>query len=248
LYCVLVSISAFAVDIDGTLTENGGGMVYLPAVVTLRYLVKLGYTVIYVTGRSSLEAYLLAVYAGTTKIGVGENGGAITISPQEHILLASKEKCLRGFDILKKNIDGVKIKPVFNRMTEVVLLRTFDIEQGRKILEENNLGLYLSDSKYAFHINEKGVDKATGLKRALNILDLEPAHTVAIGDSETDIPMFDICGYSIALGHASDYVKARAKNIVRGAEGTGLIDAIDYIAFNSLGPRSKNNDISMHNK
>ena len=244
----MVSIRAFAVDVDGTLTENGGGMLYLPAVVALRYLAKLGYAVIYVTGRSSVEACLLAVYSGTTKIGVGENGGAITTSPQEHILLASKEKCLRGFEVLKKNIDGVKIKPVFNRMTEVVLLRTFDIEEGRKVLEENDLGLYLNDSKYAFHINEKGIDKATGLKRALNILDLEPSDTVAIGDSETDIPMFDVCGYSIALGHAPDYVKSRAKITVRGAEGTGLVDAIDYVAFNFLGLRSKNNDISIHNK
>jgi phosphoglycolate phosphatase len=245
---ILVSIRAFAVDVDGTLTENGGGMLYLPAVVTLRYLVKLGYAVIYVTGRSSVEAYLLAVYSGTTKLGIGENGGAITTSPQEHILLASKQKCLRGFEVLKENIDGVTIKPVFNRMTEVVLLRTFDIEEGRKILDENDLGLYLSDSKYAFHINEKGIDKAIGLRRALNILDLEPANTVAIGDSETDIPMFDMCKYSISLDHAPDYVKARAKYVVSGAEGTGLVDAIDYIAFNFLGLRSKNNDISMHNK
>jgi hydroxymethylpyrimidine pyrophosphatase-like HAD family hydrolase len=86
------------------------------------------------------------------------------------------------------------------------------------------------------------------LKRALNILNLEPADTVAIGDSETDIPMFDMCKYSIALDHAPDYVKSRAKNIVRGAEGTGLVDAVDYIAFNFLGLRSKNNDISMYNK
>jgi phosphoglycolate phosphatase (TIGR01487 family) len=244
----LVSIRAFAVDVDGTLTENGGGMLHLPAVVSLRYLVKLGYTVIYATGRSSIEAYLLAVFSGTTKIGVGENGGAVTTAPQEHILLASKEKCLEGFEVLKKNIDGVKTKPVFNRMTEVVLLRTFDIDKGRKILEENNLGLYLSDSKYAFHINEKGIDKAVGLKRALDILGLEPANTVAIGDSETDIPMFDLCGYSIALGHAGDYVKARAKHVVSGAEGTGLIDAIDYVAFNFLGLRSEDYDISLRNR
>ena len=110
-------------------------MLYLPAVVSLRYLVRLGYSVIYVTGRSSIEAYLLAVYSGTTKLGVGENGGAVTTAPQEHILLASKEKCLKGFEVLKNNIDGVKIKPVFNRMTEVVLLRTFDIQEGQKIIE-----------------------------------------------------------------------------------------------------------------
>ena len=236
----MVSIRAFAVDVDGTLTENGGGMLYLPAVVTLRYLVKLGYAVIYVTGRSSVEAYLLAVYSGTTKLGIGENGGAITTSPQEHILLASKQKCLRGFEVLKKNIDGVTIKPVFNRMTEVVLLRTFDIEEGRKILEENDLGLYLSDSKYAFHINEKGVDKGRGLNEALKILKTQPEETVAIGDSETDIPMFDICGFSVALSNADEEVTPRAKHVVRGREGYGLVEAIDFVAFNYLRMGTKN--------
>jgi phosphoglycolate phosphatase (TIGR01487 family) len=244
----LVSIRAFAVDIDGTLTENGGGMLYLPAIVSLRYLVKLGYHVIYVTGRSSIEAFLLAVYAGTTKIGVGENGGVVTTAPQEHILLANKEKCLQGYDLLRKNIDGVQVKPVFERMTEVVLLRTFDINEGRRILQENDLALYLSDSKYAFHINEKGIDKATGLKRALDILDLNAANTVAIGDSETDIPLFDMCGYSIALHHAADSVKAKAKHVVSGAEGVGLVDAVDYVAFNFLGLGSRDNDISLRNR
>ncbi|HKU49676.1 MAG TPA: phosphoglycolate phosphatase [Nitrososphaera sp.] len=227
----------FAVDIDGTLTENGGGAIHLGALAKLRHLEKLGYNVVYVTGRSSVEAYVLAVFGGTTKIAVGENGGAITLAPQEHRLLASKEKCQAGYEVLKKNLDGVQAKPVFPRMTEVVMLRTFDLKTGQKILDENNLDLYLSDSKYAYHINERGMDKAAGLKEALKILKAEPEETVAIGDSETDIPMYDLCGCSIALGHAEDNVKARATHTVSGREGTGLTDAIDLVALNYLGVR-----------
>lgn len=225
----------FAVDIDGTLTENGGGAIHLGALAKLRHLEKLGYNVVYVTGRSSVEAYVLAVFGGTTKIAVGENGGAITLAPQEHRLLASREKCQAGYEVLKKNLDGVQAKPVFPRMTEVVMLRTFDLKAGQKILDENNMDLYLSDSKYAYHINEKGMDKAAGLKEALKILKAEPEETVAIGDSETDIPMYDLCGCSIALGHAEDNVKARATHTVGGREGTGLTDAIDLVALNYLG-------------
>lgn len=234
----LANIKAFAVDIDGTLTENGGGVVYLPALSKLRYLDKLGYNVIYVTGRSSVEAYVLAVFGGTTRIAVGENGGAITIAPQEHKLLASRQKCMVGYEVLKKSLDGVQEKPVFPRMTEVVMLRTFDIKEGQRILDEHGLHLYLNDSKYAFHINERGVDKALGLKEALKILKVSPEETVAIGDSETDVPMYDICGCSIALAQAEDYVKERAKHIVSGREGTGLVDAIDYVAQNYLGVRA----------
>jgi phosphoglycolate phosphatase (TIGR01487 family) len=233
------NIKVFAVDIDGTLTENGGGAVHMPALSKLRYLDKLGYPVIYVTGRSSIEAYVLAVFGGTTRVAVGENGGAITVAPQEHKLLASRERCMAGYELLKKSLDGVQEKPVFPRMTEVVMLRTFDIKEGQKILDEHGLQLYLNDSKYAFHINEKGVDKALGLREALKILKAEPEETVAIGDSETDIPMYDICGCSIALAHAEDNVKEKAKHVVAGREGTGLIDAIDYVAQNYLGVKAQ---------
>lgn len=230
-----MTIKVFAVDIDGTLTENGGGIIHLGALAKLRYLEKLGYNVVYVTGRSSVEGFVLAVFGGTTRIAVGENGGAITVAPQEHKLLASREKCLQGYELLKKSLDGVQTKPVFPRMTEVVMLRTFDIKEGQKILDEHDLALYLSDSKYAFHINEKGIDKARGLQEALKMLKADPEQAVAIGDSETDIPMFATCGCSIALGHSEDGVKAKATHTVNGREGAGLVEAIDLVAFNYLG-------------
>jgi phosphoglycolate phosphatase (TIGR01487 family) len=230
-----LAIKVFAVDIDGTLTENGGGAIHLAALSKLRYLEKLGYSVVYVTGRSSIEAFVLAVFGGTTRLAVGENGGAITVAPQEHRLLASREICMKGYELLKKSLDGVQEKPVFPRMTEVVMLRTFDIKEGQKILDEHGLPLYLNDSKYAFHINERGVDKALGLREALKILKADPEEAVAIGDSETDVPMYGACRYGIALGHADDSVKQKATHVVAGREGTGLVDAIDYVALNYLG-------------
>jgi phosphoglycolate phosphatase (TIGR01487 family) len=228
-------IKAFAIDIDGTLTENGGGIIHLPALQNLRTLEKLGYRIIYVTGRSSIEAYILAVFGGTTKIAVGENGGAVTISPTEHILLGNKENCIIGYNILKRNIQNVKMKNVFDRMTEIVLERTFDIDQGKKILKENNLDLDLHDSKYSFHINNRGINKAYGLAKALDILKIKPSETVTIGDSETDIPLFEFCGFSIALNHADKNVKSKATYVVSGKEGKGLVEALDYIALNFFG-------------
>jgi hydroxymethylpyrimidine pyrophosphatase-like HAD family hydrolase len=140
--------------------------------------------------------------------------------------------------VLRKSIDGVKIKPTFPRMTEVVLLRTFDLKEGQKILDEYSLPLYLSDSKYAFHINEKGIDKAYGLKEALMVLKVDPKQVVAIGDSETDVPLYDICGCSIALDHSEESVKAKADHVVAGREGAGLAEAIDFVAFNYLGVKA----------
>ncbi len=229
-----LAIKAFAVDIDGTLTENGNGMVYLPAISKMRFLEKLGYRVFFVTGRSSVEAFVLSVFLGITRIAVGENGGVISKGFADHIVLGNKELCLKGYEILKQDLSNVDFKPVFPRLSEVVLQRTFDIEEGRKILREKKLELDIVDSKYAFHINEIGINKAMGLDRALKFLNIEPKEVVAIGDSETDVPIFGICGLSIALGHSDDVVKSKADHVVSGKEGIGLCDAIDYVTVNYL--------------
>lgn len=228
-------IKAFAIDIDGTLTENGGGIIHLPAVQNLRTLEKLGYRIIYVTGRSSVEAYILSVFTGTTKIAVGENGGVVTISPTEHIILGNKEECIKGYRILTRKLENVKLKNVFDRMTEVVLERTFNIELGKQILQEDNLGVELHDSQYSFHINNRGINKATGLAKALDILKIKPSETVTIGDSETDIPLFQFCAFGIALNHADEIVKSKANYVVSQNSGKGLVEALDYIALNFFG-------------
>jgi len=90
----------FAVDIDGTITENGGGRIHLEALGALRHLSKIGHNVIFVTGRSSIEGFLLSVFGGTTKISVGENGGCITLDTGEHVLLGNLEKCEEVFKII----------------------------------------------------------------------------------------------------------------------------------------------------
>ena len=69
----------FAVDIDGTITENGDGRIHLDALSSLRDAESAGHNVIFVTGRSSIEGYILAMFAGTTKFCIGENGGCLPL-------------------------------------------------------------------------------------------------------------------------------------------------------------------------
>ena len=98
----------FAVDIDGTITENGGGRIHLDALEALRRLTNMGHDVIYVTGRSSVEAYLLSVFGGNKKIAVGENGGCIAMDTNDHVLLGNIDDCNRAFELIKNNIEGVQ--------------------------------------------------------------------------------------------------------------------------------------------
>ena len=220
----------FAVDIDGTITENGGGMIHLDALDALRCLTNMGHDVIFVTGRSSIEGYLLSVFGGTTKITVGENGGCITLDSNDHILLGNIEECKTALEVIKNNVDNVKEKLVFPRMTEVVLERTFDLDDARKILFEKNIDVELSDSQYAFHINSLGINKGTGFSKIMEKYSIFRDDVIAIGDSTTDIPLFQVAKTSIALGNASDLVKSKATMIVSANAGDGVIEALDKLA------------------
>ena len=217
-------------DIDGTITENGGGRIHLDSLEALRRLTDMGHNVIYVTGRSSVEAFLLAVYGGTTKIAVGENGGCVTFDSDEHTLLGNLEECNNAFQVIKNSVDNVKKKHVFPRMTEVVLERTFDLDLARKILSENNIDVELSDSQYAYHINSSGIDKGSGFSKIMNNLSLLRDDVIAIGDSATDVPLFRVAKTSIALGNASEQVKSEATMTVSANAGDGVLEALDKLA------------------
>lgn len=224
----------FAVDIDGTITDSKGGRVDLDALAALRYLVKLGHKVVYVTGRSSVEAYVLSVFGGTTRIAVGENGGIITSGPNEHKLIGNRQDCLQAFEFLKTKKPETIEKPVFPRITEVVLERNFDLADGKRILLEGGFDVHLSDSMYAYHINSKGVNKANGFMDVMRMFSATAKDVIAIGDSETDLPLFKLAGMSVAMGNASEDVKAQATMSVQGREGDGVIEALEKIELKLL--------------
>ena len=161
-----------AVDIDGTITLNGWGSIHLGALKKLRQLKDDGHKIILVTGRSSVEGYLLSIFGGLTHMAVGENGGCITHGDiMRHKIIGNKGECVHALAFLQNRVDGeIKEKSVFPRMTEVVLERTFDINKAQKVLDDEGLNVGLFDSGYAFHINSRGIDKGTGLLEALKML------------------------------------------------------------------------------
>ena len=223
----------FAVDIDGTITLNGMGTIHLGALSRLRELKEEGHFIIPVTGRSSVEGYLLSIFGGLTHMAVGENGGCITFGDKiQHKLLGNKGECIHALATIQTKLDDeIKEKPVFHRMTEVVLERTFDIEKARKIINDENLNVVLTDSGYAFHINSKGVDKGSGFLEALKILDADLNDAIVIGDSDTDIPLFKIVKNSIAVTNSTENLKKIAKIVTTKKSGEGVLEGLDMISF-----------------
>ena len=232
-YCL--KKKTFAVDIDGTITLNGKGSIHLEALTRLRSLKDEGHNVILVTGRSSVEGYLLSIFGGLTHMAVGENGGCITYGDKiQHKMLGNKGECVHALATIQSRLDiEIKEKPVFPRMTEVVLERTFQIEEAQKIVDRENLNVILSDSGYGYHINSKGVNKGSGFLEAIKILDVDLNDVIAIGDSETDIPLFKIVENSIAVSNSIENLKKIAKIVTTKKSGEGVLEGLDSILSES---------------
>jgi len=221
----------FAVDIDGTITMNGMGTIHLQALSKLRSLRDDGHNVILVTGRSSVEGYLLAIFGGLTHLAVGENGGCITLGDKiQHRMLGNKGECIHALATIQSKLDiEIKEKPVFPRMTEVVLERTFDIDNAQKFIDENNLNVVLTDSGYAYHINSKGIDKGSGFMEAIKMLEIDVNDTIAIGDSDTDVPLFKVVKNNIAVANSTENLKKLAKIVTTKKSGEGVLEGLDIM-------------------
>jgi len=227
----LLNKKTFAVDIDGTITMNGMGTINLGALSKLRSLNDDGHNVILVTGRSSVEGYLLAIFGGLTHLAVGENGGCITFGDKiQHRMLGNKGECIHALATIQSKLDiEIKEKPVFPRMTEVVLERTFDIDNVQKFIDENNLNVVLTDSGYAYHINSKGIDKGSGFMEAIKMLEIDVNDTIAIGDRDTDVPLFKVVKNNIAVSNSTENLKKLAKIVTTKKSGEGVLEGLDII-------------------
>ncbi|CAL4860933.1 Cof-type HAD-IIB family hydrolase [Microbacterium sp. MM2322] len=75
-----------------------------------------------------------------------------------------------------------------------------------------------------------GTNKGTAILRVLDILGLDAADAVGIGDSWNDAEMFDVVGSPVAMGNADPALKERAGNVT-----TDVLDDGVWNAFVKLG-------------
>jgi hydroxymethylpyrimidine pyrophosphatase-like HAD family hydrolase len=60
-------------------------------------------------------------------------------------------------------------------------------------------------------------------------LGIETDAIATIGDMQNDLPMFKVSGMSVAMGNATDEVKARATDVTTSNEDEGFAGAVELI-------------------
>jgi hydroxymethylpyrimidine pyrophosphatase-like HAD family hydrolase len=98
-----------------------------------------------------------------------------------------------------------------------------------EVIRELGLDLQVILNKGSVMVLPASVDKATGLKAALDELALDAQSVVAIGDAENDQALLAMCGYGVAVANSLDTLKAGSKHVTRGEAGAGVREVIDWL-------------------
>ena len=78
---------------------------------------------------------------------------------------------------------------------------------------------------------KKGHSKAEGMERFLQKLHISREETFAIGDSENDLPMFDMAGTTICLGDGVESVKRQADYVTDPVLKDGVFNALRHFGL-----------------
>ncbi len=216
------AIDAVAVDIDGTLTD----MNRILSPLALKSIRELEVPVILVTGNTHCFTRAAAVLFGLRDF-VAENGGVISSNDRIEIL-ADRSRCDEAYEHLKERFNIKKFDSRY-RLTDLVLIRGFDVDAAARYLESLAIPVELVDTGFAIHIKNKGITKGTGLKRISEILGISTSRIAAIGDSPSDIPMMEIAGFAGAVGNAHPAVKAAASYVAERSFGEGFVEIIEHM-------------------
>ena len=77
----------------------------------------------------------------------------------------------------------------------------------------------------------KDITKAHAVNTLLAYLGAQKADTIAFGDAKVDIPMFEACSYSVALGSGGPEAKAAADYVTDDVDKDGLYNAFVHLGL-----------------
>jgi phosphoglycolate phosphatase (TIGR01487 family) len=218
-------IRALAVDIDGTLSDKK--RVLCPAAVEA--LRNLKVPIVLATGNTHCFTRTVSVLLGTSQIFIAENGGVVSYSDEEMKILADLQICEDAYQKLGRVIPLQRYNSARYRYTDIALQRNFDIQAAKHIVQKLGLPVEIIDTTFAVHIKDKRIDKGTGLVHIAEHMGIDSKEFAAIGDSLSDIPMFNLAGFRACVGNASQELKEISDYVAKAKYGNGFAEIINYM-------------------
>ena len=125
----------------------------------------------------------------------------------------------------------VDIGELFDRKECCQLCFYIDDEMEQKVMSFlPNLSLSRWHPLFA-DVNVAGISKATGLSVFADYYGIGMTEIMACGDGGNDIPMLKVAGIGVAMGNASEIVKASANFVTDTVENDGLCKALKHFGI-----------------
>lgn len=217
-----MQLIALATDYDGTLAHDG--RVEDASITALERLKASGRKLLMVTGRDlpdlrrvfdRLELFDLVVAENGSLLYAPEARSELPLAPEPPPELVA---ALRARNLAPLTVGRG-------------IIATWEPNEGAVLDAIHELGLewQIVFNKGAVMVLPPGVNKATGLKAALDELKLSPLNVVGVGDAENDHAFLRVCGCSVAVANALPAVKETADLVTAGDHGAGVRQVIEAL-------------------
>jgi HAD superfamily hydrolase (TIGR01484 family) len=218
---------ALACDYDGTIATHG--VVDAETIAALERIRSTGRKLLLVTGRELDD--LLKVFPQPQLFDriVAENGALLYRPGAKEELLLTEPASEKLYGLLKER----GVAPLSRGRA---IISTWEPHETEALAAIRDLSLeaQVIFNKGAVMLLPAGVNKASGLRAALEELNLSPHNTVGVGDAENDHAFLSLCECSVSVANALPSIKERTDFATRGARGSGVAELIDRLMKTDL--------------
>jgi HAD superfamily hydrolase (TIGR01484 family) len=222
---------ALCTDYDGTLADHG--KVDKPTIAALEELRASGRKLVLVTGREIPDLEKVCDRLDLFELVVAENGALIyRPANREERPLAEAPPARFVEELKRRGVERISagrcIVATWQPYEKIVL----------ETIRDLGLELQVIFNKGAVMVLPGGMNKAAGLKAALEELGISIHNTVGVGDAENDHAFLSICEFSAAVSNALPSVKETADLALKADHGAGVTELIREILGDDLASRA----------
>ncbi len=206
---------ALAADYDGTLATEG--QVERSTVVALERLISSRRKLILVTGRMLPSLLEVFHHSHLCERVVAENSAVLYRPASKEIISLAPSPQPDFVEELRRR--GVRHLHVGQ---SIVATQTPYESVVLDVIRDLGLELRIIFNKGSVMVLPTEINKASGLRAALEELDLSPHNVVAIGDAENDHALLAFAEYSVAVANAVPMLKNTADHTTVATAGAGV--------------------------
>lgn len=179
-----------------------------------------GYLISLVTGRGFDDLLRVCPQIKIFDLVIAENGTILYLTSQDKVEYLAK---LPPIEFIAKLMEH-RI-PFYQNRIMTTVRRNF-VERVNALIDKFEFPLHIICHKDYGLILPLGMNKSTGLGKALLHFDITRNQVIAMGDASNDLDFLDFCGFKVAVGNAEDELKTKADWVATKDRGEGVIEFI----------------------